>query len=154
MRIQCKQCGQALLVRGPAKEIDDLFANNPDRDSIYNCPWCTGAVGYHSPEVEDAASTNARVVTPHEAHMMLSQLGRAEERECPAARVRDLFKSCEVSSVDVSDIPGTPHSELRSVTFKDGSRLYLAPGGFGVTVYRITRPRDHEEAGAVLQETP
>src|SRR3990172_9256520 len=78
MRIQCKQCGQALLVRGPAKEIDDLFANNPDRDSIYNCPWCTGAVGYHSPEVEDAASTNARVVTPHEAHMMLSQLGREE----------------------------------------------------------------------------
>jgi hypothetical protein len=148
MITRCLQCGEEISIVGDPVEARSLFG--AEVDTSHNCPKCGGPVQV----LQESARVGTLCLNPYEAHLALSGFGFPWEQECNALKVQNLFSSVPVLRVDAVDIPGTTRSELRSITFKDGSRLYLAAGGKGVTVYRITRPGSHEDIGTVVQAAP
>ena len=153
MLISCHSCSSTIEVPGtePAEDYFDK-RHNPQRDEVYSCPKCHGPLRFGWDQHEHVQGSV--YLTAEQAHHACLHLGMPGEQECSAARVREIFTEQSVISLDVVDIPGTSRSELRSIFFSGNVRLYLAAGGGGVTVYRISRPRAYEEASIVVQETP
>lgn len=144
--LSCLHCDFSVIVIDDPESVSLYFdpSFNPERDEMYSCPRCRGSIKFGVHDETVCKSRKDRKCTAHEAHLALSQMGFPEEQECPATRVKELFKEQPVLSLDIVDIPNTNRSQLRCINFADGSRLHLAAGGSGVTVYRISRPR-HEE---------
>jgi len=144
--IVCSTCMFALRVEGTDdQELDMLVGKSssffPDK---YDCPQdkCAGSAKlFDSLEISQRALGSLTIVdvTPEEAFAALNGVGLPEERSCFIEDIRTLL-SKGVKRVSGKNLPGTSRCIVDFIETEDGSRIYLAPSGEGVTVYRVTRP--------------
>jgi hypothetical protein len=144
--IVCPTCMLALRVEGTDdQELDTLIGKgSPFFPDNYECPQdgCVGkAKFFDSLEMTPRAIGALRIVdvTPGEAFAALNGVGLPEERSCLIEDVRDLL-SKGVKRVSGKNLLGTSRCIIDFIEIEDGSKIYLAPSGEGVTVYRTTRP--------------
>lgn len=143
--LACLTCHIALRTSSENyEELDFLVGMNsewyPDR---YPCPrsGCQGkmtltdTIAAHELELLEIHD-----LTPQEAFQAIQGMGLPGEKDCNVENVRQFFMS-PIREVDVSPLPGTDRSIVRSLTAADGTRLFLGSSPFGVVVYRIAPPR-------------
>lgn len=131
--------GDPSILQGP---------DSPHNDA--KCPECGGKL-HRASFIDNGMLARVQFVlrelTPHEAHMALEGLGFPEERSCGEDTVRAVMQQ-KVVSIDAREIRGTGRTVVDSITFEDGSTVFLSGSGWGPLVHRIRKPQ------AVSKESP
>jgi hypothetical protein len=152
--LACLECRLALRTSSESHdEVNFLIGMYsewyPDR---YPCPrfGCNGKMTLTDTIASsELALLEMHDVTPQEAFQALQGMGLPAEKECHPDDVRAFFAQ-PIKAVEVSPLPGTTRSVVRSFIAADGTRLFIGSSPFGAVVYRIAPPRS--AAREVLNE--
>lgn len=144
--IVCSSCSVGLRVSGDPVEMDSLLGQKSDwYPDKYPCYSCRRPVA----ELLDAADPVALKVveitdlTASEAFSALHGLGLPSEQDCGPTAVKSLLETSKVVKADCQLIKGTNRSVIYSLTFDNGSTLYLGSSPYGATAYRISDKRSY-----------
>ena len=134
-------CGTALRIEGHDEEVSSLVGKDsqwfPDK---YPCPKCERNMRHTDLLAsEDLPNLHVIDLTCAEAFVAFNGLGLPYERDCVHDSVVQLLGQ-KLVEMDVSTIPGTNRSVVRSLKFECGHRLHLASGVEGAIAYRLTPP--------------
>jgi hypothetical protein len=142
--IVCKDCGVGLRVSGEHAEVDSLIGERSDwYPDKYPCPGC----GKSEAEMVDAIEPSAfnaldlYDLSLQETFAALNGLGLPHEQDCGPTAVQNLLVRQQIAKVDCHLIKGTNRTVVYSLTFEDGTTLYLGSSPYGATVYRIAKKR-------------
>ena len=146
---ECQRCYRAV---GDSNEVDILVGRRsdfwPDR---YVCPGCGGkAQAFYEGTVPVENYFVTSQMTPSELFRALMGVGLPEELRCSLEDMNRLFREQPVKRLAGSPIEGSERFSLEFIELWDGTRVHIAPSGFGVSIYRVVRPT--RAADRVLRE--
>jgi hypothetical protein len=144
----CDDLHFALRVVGDPEEIESLLGEgSPQKNAV--CPECPSTRRkvlqkgvFMDSELLTKVAPVLRELSPIEAHLALEGLGFPEERQCAAEIVRQVMRM-PVKSVQARDIRGTSRTVIDSITYEDGTTLFMSGSGWGALVYRIRKPKPY-----------
>jgi hypothetical protein len=144
---------------GKPPRIDSMVGKNsefwPDK---YVCPKCGSqalATGIGETPSELLVGKDVLELEPEELFAALHGLGLPEDRNATAETVIPLLTEKRVVKVKGSNIPNTKRFHLDWLELEDGTRLYLAAGGYGAVIYRVRPPirvRSDGQSSVEVQE--
>ena len=153
--VMCNGCGTLFRVLGTtdSESVSMLVGERSDFwPDKYVCPQCGGdAVGQHEEALPRAYQTTSIVdLTAEELFSALHGLGLPNEEKPSAAAVVALFMTGKIVALDAHDVLGTGRCAINSITFMDGTHLFLGASAHGAVAYRLVRAPSY--AQRVLQE--
>ncbi len=138
MSFRCRACQAGWIVRADPTEdphVELVLSLQAEEPLI--CPEC------HSRETVFGLQgdyRSERELSPVELYRAILGFGLPTEGRCSKADLEELLRGQPVRRLIGRDIPGSSRMAIESIELWDGTRLYLAPSGLHVTVYRVAHP--------------
>lgn len=147
--VSCGSCSLVIQVMGDPKQIDYLVGKSsrywPDK---YVCPRCESqalAVEGECAPPELLAHPRTMFLEAEEFYAALNGFGVPSEREADYETVRDLLTSMRITGIKARPSGNPKRTLIEWLELEDGTRVYIASGGRGATVYRIKRKTSYVE---------
>lgn len=138
MAFRCLACHDGWVVRAdPALDPHLELCLEMQFSEPLVCPSCGGnetALAFQGDYRSD------KELSSSELYRAVMGLGLPEERNCTKEAMEELLRGNPVRRIIGQTIPNTTRVNVEALELWDGTRVYFAPEGLGVTIFRIAHP--------------